>query len=114
MADSTQSEVSAMNGSLIGPEHSGGAQVEEVIADTERSLEIEGAGANGFLIDLEHSDMAPEKVVYADTEHSVNHEGEGTNGSLTEGDTDETAFLRGLAAEVVNLEDLERSIAREV
>ncbi|MCJ1243274.1 hypothetical protein MMC30_000471 [Trapelia coarctata] len=113
MAGSTESEVSAMNSSLTGLEHSDGAQMEEGTADTERPLENKGAGANGSLTEFEQSKVAQEKAVDTDTERSLNQEGEGMNGSATDGGNDEAPYLRGLAAEVVNQEDLERSIARE-
>ena len=107
-------KVSAMESALTGPERSGGAHVEEVTTNTERSLENERVVVKSSSTDLEHSDMAREKAIRADTERSMKHEGEGTNNSLTEGGSDDAPYLRGLAAEVVNQDDLERSIARQV
>ena len=99
------------NSSLTEREHS--APLKQVHADTEAPLEHGGGGTNASLRGFEQ-DMAQAEPVHADTDRSLESEGVGTNDAFTEGGKDEADYLRSLGAEVVNQEDLERSIARQV
>lgn len=111
MPDSTEYEESATHASLAGPGHSDMVPNEEAHVDSPERGE---QGTNGSFPGLERSDDAQKEKVSADTERSWGLKEDGMNGSSIEGGNDEAGYLRGLAAEVVNQEDLERRVARQV
>jgi len=118
MADSMNYENSTTNASLARLEHSDVhsdvVRKEEAHVDSELSLGRDEYGTTDFLPGLDPSDDAPNEEVSAGTGRSSKHGEDGMNGSSIEGGNDNAGYLRGLAAEVVNQEDLERSVARQV
>lgn len=114
MADSTEYESGDTSASLARPELSDIVREDDTHVDSQLSLEEDGHGTNNCLPGLERSDDVPNKEDSVGMGCASEHEDVGMNGSSIQGDNDEAGYLRGLAAEVVNQEDLERSVARQV